>query len=194
MTLEKFETSETPLTDVREFIDTVATGQEFGKTPSTAKYESLGDYWRDGTEDEQRLKSALWDAYRLAPAPEDLQKYSEASTLYKKLIDGADGQPMDELLQNAVDNGTDLALSTIFDSRVGHALRFSDLSSDQDTIEERLYNGDQSAFDLIREAQLDEDGKLTKIIEMRKTLFEKVQDKNKSGFDGLSEVPFAGEQ
>jgi len=42
--------------EILDYTDKVATGENFGETPSTANYKNLGEYFEDGSDEEKRTK------------------------------------------------------------------------------------------------------------------------------------------
>ena len=192
--------------DILEYTDKVAIGEDFGKTPSTAKYQNLGEYFHDGSEEEQKIKGHLWDMYRVAPAPENLQKYVKAGDLYqqyKNTDEESERISMKQVVDEAVNAGVALELSTIVGNFVYGDLAFSRLGREEvGQVERGLYDGDPLAQIAMKAAKSgsmfgkEDDIRRANFIlenvELRKKLFERVKGNKTSGYDSLSEVPFAG--
>ena len=191
--------------NILDYTDRVATGEDFGKTPSTEKYQNRGQYWDDGTEEERAIKDELWNAYRFAPAPERLQSYKKANDIYLRLRYAKDPNRKltdEQAIDEAVDAGVELELSTILETSIHGSLVFNGFDNEEiDLIEQGLYDGNKLAEDLVRTRMFgfnDEEktrsaNQLMANVALRKQLFERVKSEKMAGFNKLGdEVPFAG--
>lgn len=190
--------------DVLDYADRVATGREFGKTPSTARYKNQDEYFNEGSEEDKAIKKAFFDQYNLTPEPERLHQFKQADEIYSKAIGNTeeDHFSLEQAVDAAIAEDVTLELSTILGATVQNGLLYSKLysnPSERSLVERGLYNDDTSAINRMKDAQFgyseEEKTKRGEIVmqcvELRKALFNRIKEQQSSGYDSLAEeVPF----